>query len=890
MCLPHKKFITTQRYPDVWGFSKNGGCVKAPIHRNMVFGVPEGIHCIHGGCRSVCRTFELTMTTSIRSLQTRYKLIAVLLGVSPFLAYWFLELSAGPSISDDVWNSVALVTLFWSLNNMLVLVYFGYGNKTIKASLLQHENAEKARAKAQRDLESLLNGVPYMLGYWDHTLHNRFSNKAYAQWFSMKPERLLGNHISTLLSPLRLEIAMPLINKALAGEPCDYLVTLKNTANDRPSHILVQYLPDVVGSEVKGFYTIGQDISEKHLAKQNLILRTKLLELASEIAHVASIVIDPKTGEVQLTPEAQRLLNSPRDSFSNLGEFCQQFVCTTQQTQVEENMRHAVQQESSLSIEFQTSDKKAYFGCSGESVVIQEKPSYLMCLMDITESTLAKTRLIEAKEKADQLTAAKSQFVATMSHEIRNPLHTILGLCNLLNEQCDTDTQQDLTEKLKYCTEDLVDLLTNSLDSFRLDRGELHFEEDEFDLWSLIYNLSTHLYGGAKNHDLELRIEMKGSIQRHWIGDAFRIKQMVGNLISNACKFTEAGHIRLRVEPLSTNLLQFSVNDTGPGIPEESVNNLFDQLAQSTPSTARLYGGSGLGLNLVKSLVEHVGGTIQITSSEGAGTTATLHVPLKPGKKQNTETLELLTSQTIQLAVANPQCDVHAREMLASMGCQCVDHGALLMITDRIETAHAYLASNTNHRALILPGMNGHVQTSNHPDYANRIFLVQGPLQPAAIVKWLYSLQTPTDSKSNRPRSTEPATELVVLLVEDVKMTRTVIKALLNKRGIHCIEAENGQRAVEIIKAQGDTIDFVLMDINMPVLNGIDATLEIRKDYRYGNLVVYALTGEDESTTTHSRDWSVFDKVLSKPLKMPTLEALLDTHRATKAPEPYSPQ
>ena len=138
--------------------------------------------------------------------------------------------------------------------------------------------------------------------------------------------------------------------------------------------------------------------------------------------------------------------------------------------------------------------------------------------------------------------------------------------------------------------------------------------------------------------------------------------------------------------------------------------------------------------------------------------------------------------------------------------------------------------------------------------------------------------------------STEPATELVVLLVEDVKMTRTVIKALLNKRGIHCIEAENGQRAVEIIKAQGDTIDFVLMDINMPVLNGIDATLEIRKDYRYGNLVVYALTGEDESTTTHSRDWSVFDKVLSKPLKMPTLEALLDTHRATKAPEPYSPQ
>lgn len=149
------------------------------------------------------------MTNSLRYWQRRYKLIAVLLGVSPYLAYWFLEFSTGSSLSAEAWRSVALVTAFWSLNNLLVLVYFEYGNRTIKASVLQHDNAEKARELAQRDLESLLNGVPYMLGYWDKTLHNRFSNKAYANWFSVEQKTLLGKHISALLPPKGLKRQCP---------------------------------------------------------------------------------------------------------------------------------------------------------------------------------------------------------------------------------------------------------------------------------------------------------------------------------------------------------------------------------------------------------------------------------------------------------------------------------------------------------------------------------------------------------------------------------------------------------------------------------------------------------------------------------------------------------
>lgn len=384
------------------------------------------------------------MTTSIRYWQSRYKLIAVLLGISPYLAYWLIQLNTENLLTADEWGSVALMTTLWSLNNLLVILCFAYSHRAIKFNLQKHEDAETARDVAKRDLESLLNGVPYMLGYWDSSLHNRFSNKAYANWFSVPPAKLLGNHISTLMSPARLEKAMPLINQALAGKHCEYTVKLNNSNNDQPSNILVQYLPDIVGDEVKGFYAIGQDISEKYEAEQNLKLRKKLLELTSNIANVGSIVIDPDTTEVHLTPEAQLLLRSNQHALADLSAFCSQFVCEAQRSQIEQYIRLAVHKQERLSLEFLASDNQKYFGCSGESIIIQDKPCYLMCLMDITESTQTKTRLIEAKNRADQITEAKSQFVATMSHEIRNPLHTILGLCNLLDDQCDLETQKEL--------------------------------------------------------------------------------------------------------------------------------------------------------------------------------------------------------------------------------------------------------------------------------------------------------------------------------------------------------------------------------------------------------------------------------------------------------------
>lgn len=703
------------------------------------------------------------MTSSIRYWQSRYKLIAVLLGVSPYLAYWFLKMHTAHLLSQDAWQSVALVTTFWSLNNLLVLVYFEYGHKTIKASMLQHQQAEGARAAAQHDLESLLNGVPYLLGYWDKSLHNRFSNKAYAQWFSVEPTELLGQHISKLLSPIRLETAMPLISKALAGEPCEYVVKLNNTNDHAPSHILVQYLPDVVNGEVNGFYAIGQDITEFH---------------------------------------------------------------NTQ------------------------------------------------------------TRLVDAKNRADQITAAKSRFVAMMSHEIRNPLHTILGLCNLLDEQANAETRKDLTDKLKHCSEDLVDLLTNSLDSFRLERGELYVENTEFDLWELVYGLSNHLYGGVKNADLELRIDFIGLVDRHWIGDALRIKQMCNTLISNACRFTETGFIHVVVEQASSDTLQLTVNDTGPGIAQESLEHLFEQQAQPSPSTTRLYGGSGLGLSLVKSLVEQMGGTLHIQNrehgQETSGLSAMLRIPLTAHSTAAPTPSGNGTNQTVQLAILSPENAAHTRTMLHNMVIHPTQ-GSALLITDHAEFAHTHLQQDPTHRALVLPKPSGRPQPVDHFTYTNQITAVQGPLQPLTILKWLQTCGQADARAETLPVATNPAAELVVLLVEDVKITRAVIRALLGKRGIQCLEAENGAKAVEIIQAQGDKIDFVLMDINMPVLNGIDATLQIRSDSRYRSLLVYALTGEDESTTTHSRNWSVFDKVLSKPLKLPALEDLLQTHRATKA-------
>ncbi len=783
------------------------------------------------------------------------------------------------------WGVEEQLTVAWALSNLLLLVYFQRTRKFLESVIGEQTKARDAQNQAQKDLESLLNGVPYMLGYWDKTLHNRFSNKAYAQWLGITPDSLLNKHISEFLNPTRLATAMPLIKKALQGTHCEYTVELKQEGPEKPSHLLVQYLPDVTHGEVAGFYTIGQDISEQFQAEQKLALRQKLLQLTGEIGRVGGIFIDPASGTVNLTHEAKYLLNTQRSRYSSIAEFCAQHVEAGQADVVRGAFLSALDAKSKVSIEFGTAgEKHDWLRCLGEPVTIQDKPSYLLCLMDMTESHRARMQLLQAKQLSDQTNEMKSRFVATMSHEIRNPLHAMTGLCSLLEDHCETDTQKDLTNKLKSCSNDLVELLNNTLDAFKLARGEMEVETAPFDLWALTAGVSDYLFGCAGQKNLTLSVRLAPGTARHWMGDAFRLKQITNNLLSNASKFTTQGTIEVSFSQTPSSRLGVEVRDTGMGIPSESIEKLFSDTAQGSTATARLYGGSGLGLHLVKKLVEHLGGTIALQSEVGLGTCIQIELPWPTAPATHHEHDEKPTDVLLRMQPGTAR--ITSLEIAHMLGLQVETESdrlvdtSMRVITDDPDWALTWVQTNSGSHCLITPHGDGTSRHTPGREQHDRIQWMQGPMHPLAVAQWLktgWKSPALSTQMTDKPEAVED--KLVVLIAEDVAISRLVMREILKKRGVTCLEAENGQEAMEHMLSQGENIDFVFMDINMPIMNGYEATAMIREHAQLKNMTIYALTGEDQHNTEQCRDWSIFDDVFKKPMRFDKLEELLVKHQ-----------
>ncbi len=436
-----------------------------------------------------------------------------------------------------------------------------------------------------------------------------------------------------------------------------------------------------------------------------------------------------------------------------------------------------------------------------------------------------------------------------------------------------------------------MDLLNNTLDSFKLARGEMEFEHIEFDLWDLLGKVADHLYGYAGNRELSLKIRVAPNTPRTWKGDALRIKQMITNLINNATKFTTDGEIVLSIGQSACKGLTIEVRDTGMGIPSQSLDKLFSENSQDSTATARLYGGSGLGLNLVKKLVEHFGGSMSLQSEEGIGTCVNLLLPL-PALATRAPARQL-PMPSIELSNSSHQHEL--TDTLMAIGCEG-EPSPDWTITDNYQHAIKQARLDPKRKFLVTPHANGLSRQVNNEPSTNAVLCVQGPLHPKVVLNWFYNHTRTfaTFKESSRlakrdhaiamePSSADSATEdddkLWVLIAEDVAMSRIVMREVLKKRGVHCLEAENGQVAVQQMLQHGKRIDFVFMDINMPVMNGRDATAAIREHDQLKDLKIYALTGEDEQNTDECKDWSIFDHVFKKPMRFDKLEELLERHR-----------
>ncbi|MDP0500224.1 MAG: ATP-binding protein [Verrucomicrobiota bacterium JB022] len=521
---------------------------------------------------------------------------------------------------------------------------------------------------------------------------------------------------------------------------------------------------------------------------------------------------------------------------------------------------------------------------------------YVAIRSDITERKEAEAVMRKAKEAAEAADRAKSVFLATMSHEIRTPMNGVIGMAQLLSRTPLSEEQREFVRTIEVCGTSLISLINDILDFSKIEAGKLELEAVTFDVRQCVEESLDLVVPLAVEKGLELALIFDPRVPPAVVGDMNRMRQVLFNLLSNAIKFTQEGEVVVRIwteadlRDADHVRLHCAVSDTGIGIPRDRRDRLFRPFSQIDAGTARQYGGTGLGLAICDRLVRMMEGSIQVESEEGRGATFSFDVRVRRVAGFRAPVLDLGRASGLRWNIAEPNLAQREslRMILEPVG---LNYGFYSNLPEVLAEDEAWLLE----RCLAEKNIR-HVYRENHDarqakvayigyfkpglQISPREIMIQKPFKAGHVLNSLRRLAEDGGATGGLPsertaHDAAPAlASLRVLVADDNQVNQKVISLMLRRRGCEASVVSNGREVLE--RLEQDSFDVLLLDVQMPVLDGYETAALLRRDPRWAELPIIAVTAGAMKGDREKAIEAGMDDYLAKPITEESLGKVLE--------------